>query len=173
MPKPTNKAILVTVAAAVLGAAAGSGVTYLAVHKQPSLADFARQGGPQNGDAPNFPVAKQDTSLPEGTVSPKALVMEPQKYTDKQVKVRGRIIQFGQDQYNIIGPETDNPVGLRADFSKSNVDPKTYSAPPLGTKVQGSKPPTLDTVTVTGTLQKKESSDGSLTYNFVVQSISK
>lgn len=172
MPKPTNKAIIITVAATLLGGALGSGATYLVMDKQNSRDLAIRNAGPENADFTDISDTKQGPPLPQGTVSPSSVVLEPHKYADKQIKVRGQVIGSGQDQYAIIGQEADKPVGLRLDFSKSNVDPKPYAATAPGTKVESDKAPAIEPVTVTGTLQKSEA-NGILTYTFFVQSIDK
>ncbi len=172
MPKPTNKAIIMTVAATIIGAGAGSGVTYLVMHHQNSRDIAIRNSGPESADFTNVPTPKQDSALPAGTISPSTIATQPQTYADKDIKVRGRIVESGTNQYSIVGQEVDKPLGLRLDFSKSNVDPKTYTSPAIGTKVDGNKPPMLDPVTVSGKLVKAEA-NGFTTYSLVVTSVEK
>ena len=173
MTKPTQKTLILLVAVALLGAAGGAGATYLSLRKQYSSDAAIRTAGPESSDFANSsPAVSQDNTLPEGVLSPQAVALEPHKYADKQIKVKGNVVESQPGQYSLVGQEAGKPLGLRLDFSKSNTDPKSFSPASAGAQTENEKPAVPAPVTVSGTLVSTKANDSNTyTYSLVVESV--
>ncbi len=105
-----------------------------------------------------------DQKIPEGTISPHAISIAPQKYVDKEVKIRGLIVETAPGQYSAVSQDPNEPLGLKLDFSKSGVDPNKYANTSKDTKLK-------DPVTVVGKLNQTKTDNSYITFTFIVKSV--
>ena len=120
--KTSKGTILLASGVFVVGAGVGGLGTYTYLKENGKLLVKA-----ENVDPPEVEnITKRDTSLPSDTLSPTLVIKEVDKYTDKEVKLRGFLIQVSDNNYTIAGQEEKDPGALSVDFAGSNVDPKQY-----------------------------------------------
>lgn len=164
MNRISKSALLLSIGTLIVGAAIGGGATYGYLrHENKILTPVTDQ---PKTPAPNE--RKADVSLPDGTVSPTTIVNDIKKYTDKNVKVRGLIIETGDNAYVIAGQETKEPGALAVDFTKSNVNPTEYVASYADQQKSAQKGGTGNPVTLAGKLNNTQ---GRVT--FIVDSVTR
>lgn len=105
-----------------------------------------------------------DTELPKGTVSPQTVASDANKYFNKQLKVRGLIVEVSSGSYSIISQKAEEDLGLRLDFAGSGIDPQQYS----NSGYESSEKHFNDPVTVIG---KLKTPDGKNPLTFKVTSV--
>lgn len=158
---------MILVAVALLGGFAGSGITYFLVENNDRNLksqgnDPAKPPLSETGDTPQgipVPVKFEDT-LPQGTISPTTVAAKLQDYTDKEVKLRGLILEISPGKYGIVGQEKKNAARLNLDFSGSTIDPKQYISGFGYEDDSNAMKKTVGAVTVTGTVTSSPTSGG-------------
>lgn len=159
-----TKKIVVVAAVLLVGIFIGIATAYfLGIEKNEANND---SGGPAE-------TRNNDSKIPEDTISPHEAAGNPQKYLDKQIKVRGLITKIGDDKFIIVSQNPNESIALNLDFSNSNIDPNNYSNPaaspdnpevPSGAKLK-------DPVTIVGKLTENKGENNIMTISFVVESI--
>jgi hypothetical protein len=123
-PVISKRLALLAISFTLLGAAAGSGITYTLTKRGDSLQS---SGGPTTGTT-DGPI-QLDKKLPEGTISPGDFILNIDKYYGKEsVKVRGLIIATEENKYILADQEGKGGRAVNLDFSGTNIDPKPYVA---------------------------------------------
>lgn len=120
--KKISKSTAIIAGAFVLGIAAGGGATYGILYKTGNLRIVSEKATPSEIRSPQKP----DATLPENTISPTDLIKNFDQYKDKDIQVRGMLIQAGENNYLLVGQEKDQPGAIQADFSGSNIDVSKY-----------------------------------------------
>jgi hypothetical protein len=155
----SKKKIILIVVVALLGAAAGSGATYALLHDDKQNNNQAVVASEEDFD-PNASAVKLEEKIPDGTISPTAIVGKSQEYEGKEVKVRGRVVEMSANEYIIAGQEPQKAAGIKLDFGDSGVNPTEYvssfadpnkNAP----TAENPNPKQVGAVTVTGTVSIK------------------
>lgn len=116
----SRKKVFVAATIASIGALAGSGVTYLLLQDNSVVSNAPGR----SAIIKNKP--ELEGNIPDGTVSPTTIVANLNEYKDKEVKIRGTIIETAPGKYIIAGQEQDRPAAINLDFSNSNIDPTPY-----------------------------------------------
>lgn len=153
IPKKT----LLVVTPFIIGAAGGSAITHFLVDKGKVNAPALTTSN--NPETPSFKAAVgtgQDTSLPKGVLSPNTVALDASNYLNKEVKVKGVVIDAGNHRYNIVGQNADQAIALSLDFSQTKLDPSKFAFSASSSK--SSKPQPPKAVTVAGTLKAIKSS---------------
>ncbi|MEX2014472.1 MAG: hypothetical protein WD885_00870 [Candidatus Saccharimonadales bacterium] len=129
-------------------------------------------GTPQTIDEPapegleDPQVSTFDVELPEGTISPHTVASDPDKYLGKEINIRGLIIESSRGQYSITGQKPEEELGLRLDFTQSDIDPQQYS----NSGYESTDRRVFEPVTIVG---KLKTPDGKNPLTFEVKSIQK
>lgn len=115
----------------------------------------------------------EDQKIPEGTVSPHAISIAPQKYLDKEVKIRGLVVETAPGQYSAVSQDTNEPLGLKLDFSKSGVDVSKYANTSIKPDTQTStkEVKVKDPVTIVGKLSQSKADGNNVTFTLIVKSV--
>lgn len=163
--KLPKKSIVLAVSLIGAGAVIGGGATYGAL--KASGYDKIRSPISAPAPVPEDPVGiasaiNRDDKLPEGTISPFAVASDPLAYKDKPLKLRGLVAESSSGQYSLASQKTDEPLGIRLDFSKSKIDPVQYA---------NTSKKTANPVTVTGTLAETKNPAGNFIYVVTVESV--
>lgn len=114
-----------------------------------------------------------DSKIPDNTISPHEAAGNPQKYLDKQIKVRGLITKIGDGKFVLVSQNPNESIALNLDFSNSKIDPNNYSNPSASPENPEVSPGAKlkDPVTVVGKLSENKSDNNLVTISFVVESI--
>ncbi len=171
MVKKPSKVILISVGAFIAGAAIGGGSSYVLQTSNENAADrlVAVDGTtsivPGVNSVPT--ISQSDASLPEGTLSPSDVSKQAYLYLDKDIKVKGQLIQVSEGKYSLVGLNEKQPLGISVDFSKAGVNPKDYVVSST-TSNDAKAPSTLSPITVSGKIVETKAQDIS---TFTLQAI--
>lgn len=134
--KLTKKSIVITLVLIII---LGLAITFFLVKKNDSVHPDNQSSSEENSNAPgalNEPKPEGlespaditlDSELPEGTISPHTVASDAGKYFGKELKIRGLIVEASSGNYSITSQKAEENLGLRLDFSKSDVNPQQYS----------------------------------------------
>jgi hypothetical protein len=92
-------------------------------------------------------IANPDKALPKGTVSPTQIIAKPTEYTDKELLLRGVVVEPKKGEYYLQGQESSNRGSVRLDVGKNNIDIAkltTSGSADYESGVQAPKPVTLE-----------------------------
>ncbi len=164
-----KKKILIAFLVFIVGISIGAGVVFMLLSQSGKTESVTLD----NNTAQN---AKIDQKTPENTISPQEIATNPQKYLDKQIKVYGIINKINDEQYSIASTNPKETLGLRIDFSQSNVNPNDYANPSIKagsdeTIIKNAK--LKDPVTVVGAVKQSNLDNNSYTIALYVISIAK
>lgn len=156
----SKKKIILIVVVALLGAAAGSGVTYAVLDNKDNKSENQAVVASEEDFNPDASAIKLEEKIPEGTISPTAIVGKSQEYEGKEVKVRGRVVELAANDYIIAGQEPQKAAGIKLDFGDSGVNPTEYVSsfadPNKNVPTnENPNPKQVSAVTVTGTISVK------------------
>lgn len=97
---------------------AGSNVLTYALVKNHDENRIPKQAKPLSDTAIDIDSEK----VPEGALSPTAVVQKSDDYIDREIKVYGKIIKTNDNKFMIIGLETQNPGAIEINNSKAKVN---------------------------------------------------
>lgn len=155
--KKSKKPVLLLVVVALLGILAGSAITY-AIFRDDINEVKQPQSAAQSEPVKQIIADSFDQKLPEGTISPGEIINNPDTYKGKEVKVRGRVVETGDNKYVLVSSEANGKGSVVLDVPNGVDIAKyvaAYSDPKKITPVESESNPTpksVKPVTVTGTL---------------------
>lgn len=162
-PNVSKKVLLTIVVVGILGILAGSAGTYLALQDNLSKDDANTANTQTSSDNAPSSSMKLETKIPEGTISPTEIMKKPTEYKDKEVNVRGILVDGGNKTYFVSGQETTGAGSVSLDLSNAaNLDINkyvgTYADPKQAPVQEGTNSPAIARpVTVKGTVKIDDS----------------
>lgn len=122
----SNKSLLMLSAILIIGLLSGTGGYFLGYDKaqnkyttDPSLTPDETKGTTSQPTT--------DTSLPEGIISPTQVSKKPEDYLGKELKLKGVIVETGDNNFIIAGMEESGSGGIKLDLSGFSGDPKEFA----------------------------------------------
>jgi hypothetical protein len=154
-PAPKRKKLLLVGTIGIVIVAVGGGLIYLQVRDRP----FSNPPKPSTSSPgpPQNVITQFEDSVPSGTISPSEITKDPNKFSGKEVKVRGIIVQMTDGKYFVVGQEKTNPPAIALDLtnSGSKIDDyvSAYADPNKTTPQENGSntPKNIGPVTVTAT----------------------
>lgn len=122
----SNKSVLILSAIVIIGLLSGVGGYFLGYDKAQNkyTTDSSLRPDETKADTAQPTI---DTSLPEGVLSPTEVSKKPEDYLNKELRLKGVIVETRDNNFIIAGMETEGSGGIRLDLSSFNGDPKEFA----------------------------------------------